>query len=128
MRPLLRPLPLLALWTVLCLILMIVGFATLVSQPSGNGDLLQAASSPELSYGAVAGIAAALWLLCSLLLLVGVAVRRLCGCRGLALGSISPVIFLKLRTPAVDTGRRAGDSHAKEASLCLPRCQLEEEP
>ncbi len=39
-----------------------------------------------------------------------------------------PSVFLKLRTPAVDTGRRAGDSHAKEASLCLPRCQLEEEP
>ena len=39
-----------------------------------------------------------------------------------------PSVFLKLRTPAVDTGRRAGDSPAKEASLCLPRCQLEEEP
>jgi uncharacterized membrane protein YhaH (DUF805 family) len=79
MRALLRPWPLLATWTVLCLILMIVGFATLVSQPSGNGDLLQAASSPDLTYGAVAGIGAVLWLLGSVVFLVAVAVRRLCG-------------------------------------------------
>jgi hypothetical protein len=79
MRALLRPWPLLATWTVLCLILMIVGFATLVSQPNGNGDLLQAASSPELSYGAVAGVVAVLWLLGSVVLLVVVAGRRLCG-------------------------------------------------
>jgi uncharacterized membrane protein YhaH (DUF805 family) len=78
-RALRRPWPLLAIWTVLCLILMIVGFATLVSQPSGNGDLLQAASSPELSYGAVAGIVAVLWLLGGVVFLLGVAVRRLCG-------------------------------------------------
>lgn len=79
MRALLRPWPLLAIWTVLCLILMIVGFATLVSQPSGNGDLLQAASSPDLSYGAVAGVVAVLWLVGGVVVLFVVAVRRLCG-------------------------------------------------
>jgi hypothetical protein len=35
----LRPRPLAAIWTGLCLVLMFVGFATLVSHPSDTGDL-----------------------------------------------------------------------------------------
>lgn len=81
MRALLRPWPLLAIWTGACLILMVVGFATLVSQPSGNGDLLQAVSSPGVTYGAVAGMVAVLWLVGSVVFGVAVAVRRLCGRR-----------------------------------------------
>lgn len=77
MRSVLRPLPLLAIWTGLCLILMIVGFATLASQPSANSDLLQAAASPRLSDGEVVAMAAALWLFGVLLLLAVVGLRRL---------------------------------------------------
>ena len=81
MRALLGPWPLLAVWTALCLVLMTVGFATLVSQPSGNGDLLQAASSAYLTYGDVAGMVAVLWLAGSVVVGVALAVRRLCGHR-----------------------------------------------
>jgi hypothetical protein len=77
MQSVLRPRPLAAAWTVLCLILMLVGFATLVSHPSGNGDLLQAAASPGLSTGEVAALTAVGWLLGIVLLLAWVAVRRL---------------------------------------------------
>jgi hypothetical protein len=77
LQSLLKPRPLAVAWTILCLILMLVGFATLVSHPSGNGDLLQAAASPGLSTGEVAALTAVGWLLGIVLLLAWVAVRRL---------------------------------------------------
>jgi hypothetical protein len=77
LRSVFGPRPLAAAWTILCLILMLVGSATLVSHPSGNGDLLQAAASPGLSTGEVAALAAVAWLLGIVLLLAWVVVRRL---------------------------------------------------
>jgi uncharacterized membrane protein YhaH (DUF805 family) len=63
---------LVAIWTALCLILMIIGFAELTSQPSGNiGDV-----TPALSDGAIGAMALGLWLLGILLLLVAVGARR----------------------------------------------------
>jgi beta-lactamase regulating signal transducer with metallopeptidase domain len=60
------------MWTAVCLILVIVGFATLTSQPSGDiGDVAFAVND-----GDVAAMALGLWLLGILLLLVAVAARR----------------------------------------------------
>jgi hypothetical protein len=73
----LRPRPLAAIWTGLYLVLMFVGFATLVSHPSDTGDLLQAGTSPGLSDGEIAAMATTLWLLGIVLLLAFVGIRRL---------------------------------------------------
>jgi hypothetical protein len=77
LRSAFRPRPLAVIWTGLCLILMLVGFATLTSQPSGNGDLLSAAASPALSDGEIAADAAVLWLFGVVPLLAFVGARRL---------------------------------------------------
>ena len=50
LQSVLRLWPLAAIWSVICLILAIVGLL-LVSEPSGNGDLLAAAATPSLTYG-----------------------------------------------------------------------------
>jgi uncharacterized protein YjeT (DUF2065 family) len=71
-QSLLRPWPLVAMWTALCLILMIVGFATLVSQPSGNLNDVVA-----LSDGDVAAVALILWVSGILVLLATLAIRRI---------------------------------------------------
>jgi hypothetical protein len=69
--------PVVAIWTGVCVLLAIVGFATLVSQPSGNGDVLGAVGSPGLTNGDVAAIAFVLWLAGVALVGVVVAARRL---------------------------------------------------
>jgi hypothetical protein len=57
LRPLLKPWPLAAIWTLLFLILMIVGFALLASPPSGNFNDVVAISDAD-----VAAVALGLWL------------------------------------------------------------------
>lgn len=76
LQSVLRPWPLAAIWSVICLILAIVGFL-LVSEPSGNGDLLAAAATPSLTYGEAAIVAAVLWLFGILVLLAAVVIRQI---------------------------------------------------
>jgi hypothetical protein len=72
----LRPWPLAAIWSAICLILAIVGLL-FVSEPSGNGDLLAASATSSLTYGEVAIVAVVLWLFGILVLLAAVVIRRI---------------------------------------------------
>jgi hypothetical protein len=76
LQSVLKPWPLAAIWSVICLILAIVGLL-FVSEPSGNGDLLAAAATPSVTYGDVATAVFLLWVLGIVVLLAAVVIRRI---------------------------------------------------
>lgn len=75
-RSLFAPKPLVAIWTGVCALLLIVGRVTFPSSPTGNGDLVGAVASPSVSGGAVLAVTAVLWLAGLGVMLAATALRR----------------------------------------------------